>query len=113
MVHVLLLGGHGKVALYLTPLLLNRSWKVTSVIRNSDHEAEIRNLGANRPGTLDVLLSSLDDVKSDVDAQKILDAVRPDVVVWAAGKIPLHPLNRLSIIYLYLYLYTNMNIIFI
>jgi hypothetical protein len=64
-------------------LLLNRSWKVTSVIRNSDHEAEIRNLGVNRPGTLDALLSSLDDVKSDVDAQKILDAVRPDVVVWA------------------------------
>jgi Predicted nucleoside-diphosphate-sugar epimerases len=42
---VLLLGGHGKVALHMTPLLLNRAWNVTSVVRNPDHESEILALG--------------------------------------------------------------------
>lgn len=82
---VLLLGGHGKIALYLTPLLLARSWNVTSVIRNADHEAEILKLGAGHPGKVSVLVSSLDDVKSVADAQSILDRVRPEYVVWAAG----------------------------
>ncbi|KAK1148676.1 hypothetical protein N8T08_008561 [Aspergillus melleus] len=82
---VLLLGGHGKVALRLTPLLLNRAWNVTSVIRNPDHESEILALGKGTKGKLNVLVSSLDDVKSDADAKKILDAVAPDYVVWSAG----------------------------
>lgn len=85
--HVLLLGGHGKIALHLTPLLLNRAWSVTSVVRNADHEAEILALGKGRKGKLDVLISSLDDVKSAADAQKILDTVDPDYVVWSAGTL--------------------------
>ena len=86
MPQVLLLGGHGKIALHLTPLLLARSWNVTSVIRNPEHEAEILALGKGKPGKLSVLLSSLDDVKSQADAQAVLDKVRPEYVVWAAGK---------------------------
>lgn len=86
MPQVLLLGGHGKIALYLTPLLLARSWNVTSVIRNADHEAEIMALGKGQPGKISVLLSSLDDVKSRADAQAVLDKVRPEYVVWAAGE---------------------------
>ncbi|KAI9925002.1 hypothetical protein ASPWEDRAFT_176268 [Aspergillus wentii DTO 134E9] len=82
---VLLLGGHGKIALHLTPLLLARSWNVTSVIRNPAHENEILALGKGQKGKLNVLLSSLDDVKSDADAKKIIDDVRPDYVVWSAG----------------------------
>ncbi|KAE8148033.1 NAD(P)-binding protein [Aspergillus avenaceus] len=82
---VLLLGGHGKVALHLTPLLLNRGWNVTSVIRNAEHESEILERGKGAKGSLKVLLSSLDDVKSEGDARKILDAVEPDYVVWSAG----------------------------
>ncbi|RAK71217.1 uncharacterized protein BO72DRAFT_392558 [Aspergillus fijiensis CBS 313.89] len=82
---VLLLGGHGKVALHLTPLLLARSWNVTSVIRNPEHESEILALGKGAKGKLNVLLSSLDDVKSEGDAKKVLDAVDPDYVVWSAG----------------------------
>ncbi|KAA8650536.1 hypothetical protein EYZ11_002076 [Aspergillus tanneri] len=82
---VLLLGGHGKIAIRLTPLLLNRAWNVTSVIRNPDHESEILALGKDTKGKLDVLVSSLDDVKSDADAKKILDIVSPDYVVWSAG----------------------------
>ncbi|KAL1986817.1 hypothetical protein VTN96DRAFT_5470 [Rasamsonia emersonii] len=91
--HVLLLGGHGKVALHLTPLLLARSWNVTSVIRNPEHEKEILQLGSGHglqgkgkgKGKVEVLVSSLDDVKSDADAQAILDKVQPDYVVWSAG----------------------------
>jgi nucleoside-diphosphate-sugar epimerase len=83
---ILLLGGHGKVALHLTPLLLKRAWNVTSVIRNPDHESEILALGKGLKGNLNVLLSSLADVKSAADAQKIIDTVSPDYVVWSAGK---------------------------
>lgn len=82
---VLLLGGHGKVALQLTPLLLARSWNVTSVIRNAEHENEILALGKGAKGKLSVLLSSLDDIKSDADAKNVLDRVSPDYVVWSAG----------------------------
>jgi dTDP-4-dehydrorhamnose reductase len=86
---VLLLGGHGKVALYLTPLLLNRAWNVTSVVRNPDHETEILALGKGRKGNVNVLISSLADVKSAGDAQQILNSVKPDYVVWSAGMLPL------------------------
>lgn len=118
--HVLLLGGHGKVALHLTPLLLKRAWSVTSVIRNPAHESEILALGQGLKGTLNVLLSSLEDVKSPSDAQKIIDTVTPDYVVWSAGMAPLtphldlessqrtkpntsHPLRRENMNYIYLY----------
>ncbi|KIW04854.1 uncharacterized protein PV09_04036 [Verruconis gallopava] len=82
---VLLLGGHGKVALHLTPLLLAKSWNVTSVVRNPDHEADILKLGENKPGKIEVLLDSLDDVTSVEHAERVLDKVRPDIVVWSAG----------------------------
>ena len=82
---VLLLGGHGKIALKLTPLLLNRAWNVTSVVRNADHESEILELGKGLKGKLNVLIASLDDVKSAADAQRILDMTTPDYVVWSAG----------------------------
>lgn len=73
------------MALHMTPLLLNRAWTVTSVVRNPDHESEILALGKGRRGKLDVLISSLEDVKSANDAKKIIDTVTPDYVVWSAG----------------------------
>ncbi|KAF2157768.1 NAD(P)-binding protein [Myriangium duriaei CBS 260.36] len=82
---ILLLGGHGKIALKLTPLLLARSWHVTSVIRNPDQESELQALAKNKPGKLDVLIESLDDVAAEADAAKVLDKVKPQWVVWAAG----------------------------
>lgn len=82
---VLLLGGHGKIALHLTPLLLAKKWSVTSVVRNPDHEPEILKLGQGKPGNLSVLIESLDDVKSDNDAKRVLDQVDPDIVVFSAG----------------------------
>lgn len=82
---VLLLGGHGKVATHLTPLLLARQWHVTSVIRNPDHEQEILDLGKNQPGKIDVLVESLDDVKSEADARRVIEKVNPEIVIWSAG----------------------------
>lgn len=86
---VLLLGGHGKISMHLTPLLLAKNWNVTSVIRNPDQEKEITDLGQGQPGKVDVLIASLDDVASQADAQKVLDKVNPDIVVWSAGKFPI------------------------
>ncbi|KAE8440946.1 hypothetical protein EG329_006185 [Mollisiaceae sp. DMI_Dod_QoI] len=83
--NILLLGGHGKVSLLMTPKLLSRSWNVTSIIRNPDHKPEILSAGKNGPGKIDVLVESLEDVKSQADAQKILDKVNPDTVIWSAG----------------------------
>ena len=82
---VLLLGGHGKVSLYLTPLLLAKSWNVTTVIRDPKQQDDILALGKGQKGQVDVLVESLEDVKSDADAQKVLDKVKPDYVVWSAG----------------------------
>lgn len=88
---VLLLGGHGRLALRLTPLLLSRGWDVTSVIRNAAHENEILALGKHQPGTVNVLVSSLDEVTSVDDARRMLATVNPDCVVWSAGSLPPPP----------------------
>ena len=82
---VLLLGGHGKVSMKLTPLLLAKSWDVTSVVRNEDHKSEILSLGSG-PGKVDVLVDSLDDVTEEAHAKRVLDQVDPSIVVWTAGK---------------------------
>jgi hypothetical protein len=83
---ILLLGGHGKVSLLLTPKLLARSWNVVSVIRNPDQKADILEAGKNGPGKIDVLVESLEDVKSDGDAKKILEKTSPNWVIWSAGR---------------------------
>jgi dTDP-4-dehydrorhamnose reductase len=84
---ILLIGGHGKVSQLLTPLLLARSWNVTSMIRSADQKPTIEKLGQGQPGKLDVLVSSVEDVKGESDAQKILEQVKPDWVVWSAGML--------------------------
>lgn len=58
---------------------------MTSVVRNPDHKNEILKLGEGKKGKVDVLVSSLDEVKSESDAKKILDQVKPEYVVWSAG----------------------------
>ncbi|KAI4624364.1 hypothetical protein J4E83_004038 [Alternaria metachromatica] len=83
--HVLLIGGHGKVAQILTPLLLAKSWNVTSMIRTASQQPAIEKLGQGQPGKLDVLVHSVADVKSEADAKGILGRVNPDWVVWSAG----------------------------
>ncbi|KAK4096383.1 NAD(P)-binding protein [Parathielavia hyrcaniae] len=100
--HVLLLGGHGKVAQLLTPLLLRRGWDVTSVIRSEEQVTAVRalaphlttrrddgdgdNSGEAKVGKLDVLVRSLEAVKEERDARAVLEEVRGvDYVVWSAG----------------------------
>ena len=85
---VLLLGGHGKVAQYLTPLLLRRNWAVTSIIRDPAQVPAVQKLEEkveDGKGQLRVLVRSLEDVKSEAQAKAIIDEVNPDYVVWSAG----------------------------
>jgi nucleoside-diphosphate-sugar epimerase len=82
---VLLLGGHGKISMKLTPMLLAKSWDVTSVVRNDDHKSEILGLGKNAPGKVDVLIDSLDEVSDEAHAKRVLDQVNPSIVVFSAG----------------------------
>ena len=82
---VLLIGGHGKVSLLMTPLLLHRSWIVTSLIHNPAQANEILAKGHGQPGSIEILVRSLEDVKSSQQARSIIDVARPDYVVWSAG----------------------------
>jgi nucleoside-diphosphate-sugar epimerase len=83
--HVLLIGGHGKVAQLLTPLLLKRSWTVTSLIRSQEQVPTIENLGAGQPGKLNVLVHSIEDVSTKEHATSILNEVKPDYIAFSAG----------------------------
>ncbi|CAE7200092.1 hypothetical protein P3342_010382 [Pyrenophora teres f. teres] len=83
--HILLIGGHGKIAQLLTPLLLAKSWNVTSMIRTASQQPAIEKLGQGQPGKLSVLVHSVADVKTENDAKSILQEVKPDWVVWSAG----------------------------
>lgn len=84
--HVLVIGGHGKIAQLLTPILLKRSWTVTSMIRTQEQASNIEALGKGQAGKLNVLVSSLEDVQDEAQAKSILDKVKPDYVVWSAGR---------------------------
>ncbi|KJK10057.1 NAD-dependent dehydratase [Terrabacter sp. 28] len=76
MSRVLLIGGHGKVALLTAPLLVADGHDVTSVVRNPDHVADVRATGAT-PAVVDVESAS---------TEQLTELVRgSDVVVWSAG----------------------------
>ncbi|KAI1758638.1 NAD(P)-binding protein [Hypoxylon sp. FL1150] len=83
--NVLLLGGSGKIAQLLTPLLLQRSWNVTSIIHNPAQVANLQKLGEGHAGKLSVLVRSLEDVDSDAQAKSLIEEVKADYVVWTAG----------------------------
>ena len=73
---ILVIGGHGKVALRLAPVLAAQGDTVTAVIRNPDHAADIETAGAT-PLVLDI---------ENADTEQIADALRGrDAVVWSAG----------------------------
>ncbi|WP_236967571.1 NAD(P)H-binding protein [Microbacterium aurantiacum] len=76
MSRVLLIGGHGKIALLLEPLLVDRGDTVTAVIRNPDHDAEVAATGA-APLVADVQSFDVDQLTNLVSGN--------DAVVWAAG----------------------------
>ncbi len=73
---VLIIGGHGKVALRLAPLLVERGDEVTSVIRSEHHSADVEATGAT-PVVADV---------EHLDVKGLTRLMRDqDAVVWAAG----------------------------
>ncbi len=73
---ILIIGGHGKVALRLEPILTGRGDAVTAVIRNPEHEAEVAATGAT-PLVADV---------QSLDLTQLTDLISgSDAVVWAAG----------------------------
>jgi uncharacterized protein YbjT (DUF2867 family) len=76
MSRVLIIGGHGKIALRLAPLLVERGDVVTSVIRNPEHQDEVAATGA-LPLVADVEQLDTDGLTSLLDGQ--------DAVVWSAG----------------------------
>ncbi|SJN35961.1 hypothetical protein FM104_09120 [Microbacterium esteraromaticum] len=76
MARILIVGGHGKVALLLSPILAARGDDVTAVIRSEDHADEVRASGA-APAVFDVEHES-----RDAFAQLIAGH---DAVVWSAG----------------------------
>lgn len=82
---VLLIGGHGKISQLLTPLVLSRSWQLTSLIRDSAQKSTITALGKDQPGNLNILASSIEDIKSQSQAQSIIDSASPNYIVFSAG----------------------------
>jgi len=76
MARILIIGGHGRVALLLEPLLVARGDTVTAVIRNRGHEADVAATGAT-PLVADIETFDVDQLTNLVSGN--------DVVVWAAG----------------------------
>lgn len=76
MASIILFGGHGKIALLAEPILTERGDRVTAVIRNPDHAADVTAAGA------DPLVADIE--RLDVDALAELIAGH-DAVVWSAG----------------------------
>ena len=76
---VAIAGGHGKIALRLARLLSDRGEEVRSLIRNPDHEEDVRAAGG------EPVLCDLENESED----NVADAVRgADAVVFAAGAGP-------------------------
>ncbi|HVL85133.1 MAG TPA: NAD(P)-binding oxidoreductase [Pseudonocardia sp.] len=77
--HVVIAGGHGRIALRLTALLANRGDLVTGLIRNPDHRSDVEAAGG-RATVLDL---------ERVDAAELAEhLVTADAVVFAAGAGP-------------------------
>lgn len=76
MSRTVIIGGHGKVALLLTPLLVAAGHEVTSLIRNPDQAADVEAAGA---------AAMVADVES-LGTPELTDLFTgQDTVVWSAG----------------------------
>jgi uncharacterized protein YbjT (DUF2867 family) len=76
MARILILGGHGKVARLLEPLLVAREDTVTAVIRNPEHEADVAATGA-QVLVADIELLEVDQLENIIAGN--------DAVVFSAG----------------------------
>jgi uncharacterized protein YbjT (DUF2867 family) len=76
MSRIVIIGGHGKVALHLARVLTERGDEVTSVFRNPDHADDVRATGA-RPAVADI---------EQLDTEALADLLAGhDAVVFSAG----------------------------
>jgi uncharacterized protein YbjT (DUF2867 family) len=76
MSRILIIGGHGRVARLLTPLLVARGDDVSAVIRNVDHTADVESDGAT---------AVVADV-AQLDREALAELLAGhDAVVWSAG----------------------------
>jgi uncharacterized protein YbjT (DUF2867 family) len=74
--HIALIGGHGKVALRLIPLLHTAGHQVDAVIRNPQHRDDVEQAGGR---------AVVADVET-MDTGQLADLLRGhDLVVWSAG----------------------------
>lgn len=76
MARIVIIGGHGKIALLAAPLLIGAGHEVTSVIRNPDHAADVEDTGAT-PLIADVENMTTDQIGTAISGH--------DVVIWSAG----------------------------
>ena len=76
MSRIIVLGGHGHVALLLAALLVARGDEVTSVVRNPDHVADVEETGAR------ALVADIESLDTDAIAEILRGH---DAVVWSAG----------------------------
>ncbi|WP_068266538.1 SDR family oxidoreductase [Janibacter limosus] len=76
MSRIAVIGGHGKIALLLAPLLVEEGHSVTSVIRNPGHAAEVQAAGAT-PVVADVEQLDVDGIAEVISGH--------DAIVWSAG----------------------------
>ncbi|EED21198.1 conserved hypothetical protein [Talaromyces stipitatus ATCC 10500] len=83
---VLILGGHSKVALLLTSLLIARGCGVISLTNNPEHRSDILNLRqSNREGNVEVLVTDLEHIDTAYAARALLDRVDANYVIWMAA----------------------------
>lgn len=76
MANIIVIGGHGKVALQLARILHDRGDQVSSVFRNPDHADEVAATGA-KPVTADIERLSIDALAGLLEGH--------DAVVFSAG----------------------------
>ena len=76
MSRVTVIGGHGKVALLLTPLIVADGHEVTSIVRNPEHVPDVERTGATAT-VLDIASASTEQLAELLSGS--------DVVVWSAG----------------------------
>ena len=76
MARILLIGGHGKVALLLEPLLQTAGHHVTAVIREAAQAPDVASAGAT-PLVIDIEQLDLDQTTNLVAGN--------DIVIWSAG----------------------------
>ena len=76
MARIAVIGGHGKVALRLSPLLKAAGHEVTAWVRNPDHGSEVEESGAT------ALVADVEQLSTGEIAERLRGF---DAVVWSAG----------------------------